>query len=87
LLFSYLAPETQRIRRLTTQRRAFFEHLITLPTYRDPTCTLMFTSLITRGFTEFEDLQDVAVDAVLDLCEDEDEQVRSNSFAAAVHPS
>jgi hypothetical protein len=51
------------------------ETLITLPSYRDPTCTLLFSSLITRYFKEFEDLQDGTVDAVLDLCEDEDEAV------------
>ena len=31
--------------------------------------------MVPKFFSEFEDLQDRAVDAVLDLCEDEDEKV------------
>jgi hypothetical protein len=61
--------------KLKTQRRRYFEHLLTLPSYKSPTTSAYYASSITRDFTEFEDLQDQAVDAVLDLCEDENEQV------------
>jgi hypothetical protein len=32
--------------------------------------------LIHRYFAEFHDMQDAAVDALLDLCEDDEEKVR-----------
>lgn len=36
---------------------------------------MLFSTFVSKYFAEFEDLQDKAVDAVLDLCEDEEEQV------------
>lgn len=60
---------------LTLQRRLYVEQLLTLPAYKDPQLTAYFAASISRHFSEVEDLQDQAVDAVLDLCEDEDEAV------------
>lgn len=37
-----------------------------------------FGSMVWRHFKEFDDLQDLAVDAILDLCEDDDEKVCSS---------
>jgi hypothetical protein len=61
--------------RANNKRRRYFEHLLTLPACKSPTTSAYYARSITRDFTEFEDLQDQAVDAVLDLCEDENEQV------------
>jgi hypothetical protein len=61
---------------METQRRAFFEHLLTLPTYPSYRTKSHFGTLVPKYFAEFEDLQDRAVDAILDLCEDDDEKVR-----------
>lgn len=62
----------------STQRRKFHAVLISLPTapsasYESKT---FFGTLVHKFFAEFEDLQDAAIDALLDLCEDEDEKVR-----------
>jgi hypothetical protein len=35
-----------------------------------------YAKSVVRDFSEFEEYQDQAVDAILDLCEDENEQVR-----------
>jgi hypothetical protein len=48
---------------------------LTLPSYKIQSINAYYAKCIARNFGEFEDLQDQAVDAVLDLCEDEDEQV------------
>lgn len=59
-------------------RRRFHAQLIALPT--SPPASLpaksFFGTLVHKFFAEFEDLQDAAIDALLDLCEDEDEKVR-----------
>ena len=34
--------------------------------------------MVAKHFDEFEDLQDKAIDAILDLCEDDEERVRRN---------
>jgi len=57
------------------------EHLLSLPTYHSQTLNEFYAQAITREFTEFEEFQDQAVDAILDLCEDENEQV-SLSFSS-----
>ncbi|WWC90429.1 uncharacterized protein L201_005364 [Kwoniella dendrophila CBS 6074] len=57
-------------------RRKCQEHLITLPSYPDYQNKAMFGTFMFKLFGEFEDLQDSAIDALLDLCEDEDEKVR-----------
>ncbi|WVQ80007.1 hypothetical protein IAT38_002108 [Cryptococcus sp. DSM 104549] len=57
-------------------RRDFYTHLITLPSYPDKECKTFFGTLVGKFFAEFEDLQDSAIDALLDLCEDEDEKMR-----------
>lgn len=57
------------------QKRQHVEHLLTLPAYRDPQLTHYFSESISIHFADVGDLQDQAVDAVLDLCEDEDEKV------------
>jgi hypothetical protein len=36
---------------------------------------LFFGTLVAKYFAECEDLQDRAIDAILDLCEDDDEKV------------
>lgn len=51
------------------------EHLLTLPAYHSQVLNEYYAAGITRDFTEFEEYQDQAVDAILDLCEDENEQV------------
>ena len=48
---------------------------MTLPTYRSQSLNEYYAKSITRDFSEFEEYQDQAVDAILDLCEDENEQV------------
>ncbi|WRT68687.1 uncharacterized protein IL334_005667 [Kwoniella shivajii] len=57
-------------------RRKFQELLITLPRYSAYENKAFFGLLVAKYFGEFEDLQDSAIDALLDLCEDEDEKVR-----------
>ncbi|WVQ68536.1 uncharacterized protein L199_006745 [Kwoniella botswanensis] len=57
-------------------KRKFQEHLITLPSYPEYENKAFFGTLVAKYFGEFEDLQDTAIDALLDLCEDEDEKVR-----------
>ncbi|OCF57729.1 hypothetical protein L486_05194 [Kwoniella mangroviensis CBS 10435] len=57
-------------------KRQFQEHLITLPSYPEYENKAFFGTLVAKYFGEFEDLQDTAIDALLDLCEDEDEKVR-----------
>jgi hypothetical protein len=57
------------------QRRTFQEYLITLPKYPSYECKAFFGTLVAKFFAEFEDLQDATVDAVLDLCEDDEEKV------------
>ena len=57
------------------QRRTFQEHLISLCSYPSYDCKSFFGTLIAKFFAEFEDLQDGAVDAILDLCEDDAEKV------------
>ncbi|WVF67640.1 hypothetical protein IAT40_002399 [Kwoniella sp. CBS 6097] len=59
-------------------RRTFRSHLITLAS--NPSSSYehkaFFGTLVSKFFGEFEDLQDSTIDALLDLCEDEDEKVR-----------
>ena len=74
------------------QRRRYIQHLLTLPTYRSQILNEYYAKSITRDFSEFEEYQDQAVDAILDLCEDENEQVglcslRPFSLRLAVLPS
>lgn len=57
------------------QRRRYNQHLLTLPTYHSQTLNEYYAKSISRDFSEFEEYQDQAVDAILDLCEDENEQV------------
>jgi hypothetical protein len=40
-----------------------------------------YAKSIIRDFSEFEEYQDQAVDAILDLCEDENEQVGSYLYS------
>lgn len=47
-----------------------------MPSYPSYECKAFFGTLVAKFFREFEDLQDGAIDALLDLCEDEDEKVR-----------
>jgi hypothetical protein len=63
------------------QRRRYIQHLLTLPTYRSQTLNEYYAKSITRDFSEFEEYQDQAVDAILDLCEDENEQVGPYLFS------
>ena len=51
------------------------QHLLTLPSYRSQSLNEYYAKSISRDFSEFEEYQDQAVDAILDLCEDENEQV------------
>jgi len=60
------------------------EHLLTLPSHHSQTLNEYYAQAITRDFTEFEEFQDQAVDAILDLCEDENEQV--GVLFSALHP-
>ncbi|WVW85314.1 hypothetical protein I302_107352 [Kwoniella bestiolae CBS 10118] len=57
-------------------KRKFQEHLITLASYAEYENKAFFGTFVAKYFGEFEDLQDKAIDALLDLCEDEDEKVR-----------
>ena len=58
------------------QRRAYHQHLITLAQIPSYDCKNRFATFIDKHFKTFEDLQDHAVDAVLDFCEDDNEKVR-----------
>ena len=58
------------------QRRKLQEHLISLCSYPSYECKAYFGTFVAKHFAEFEDLQDKAVDAILDLCEDDEERVR-----------
>lgn len=62
----------------STQRRKFHAVLISLPTAPSASyeSKSFFGTLVHKFFAEFEDLQDAAIDALLDLCEDEDEKIR-----------
>jgi len=71
---------------LITQRRRYIQHLLTLPTYRSQSLNEYYAKSITRDFSEFEEYQDQAVDAILDLCEDENEQV-GPLFSSSFLPS
>ena len=51
------------------------ERLIELPTYPSERCKSLFGTYIHKYFAQFPDLQDKAVDVILDLCEDDDEKV------------
>ncbi|OCF35761.1 hypothetical protein I316_02253 [Kwoniella heveanensis BCC8398] len=57
-------------------RRTFRSHLITLASDPSYEHKAFFGTLVSKFFGEFEDLQDSTIDALLDLCEDEDEKVR-----------
>nr|ODN91944.1 hypothetical protein L203_01198 [Cryptococcus depauperatus CBS 7841] len=57
-------------------RRRFHSHLISLPASGSYESKSFFGTLVPKFFAEFEDLQDSAIDALLDLCEDEDEKIR-----------
>ncbi|WVQ95215.1 hypothetical protein IAU59_002310 [Kwoniella sp. CBS 9459] len=57
-------------------RRIFRSHLITLASDPSYEHKAFFGTLVSKFFGEFEDLQDATIDALLDLCEDEDEKVR-----------
>jgi len=54
---------------------AFYKQLIKLASYPNYQSRSYFGTLLAKFFAEFEDLQDEAVDALLDLCEDDDEKV------------
>lgn len=73
LLSSAIAPNASK-----DARRKFHTLLIALPT--SPSATYesksFFGTLVHKCFAEFEDLQDPAIDALLDLCEDDDEKIR-----------
>jgi hypothetical protein len=58
-----------------TKRRAFYEHFLTLPKYPSAECRGFFGTMLIKIFADMEELQDSAVDSLLDLCEDEDEKV------------
>ncbi len=58
-----------------TQRLVFYKQLIKLASYPSYGNRSFFGTLLAKFFAEFEDLQDEAVDALLDLCEDDDEKV------------
>ena len=65
------------------QKRRYLEHLLQLPGYKDPQLIAYFAESVSLHFADVADLQDQAVDAVLDLCEDDNEQVshtRSSRF-------
>lgn len=68
----------------STQRRKFHAVLISLPTAPSASyeSKSFFGTLVHKFFAEFEDLQDAAIDALLDLCEDEDEKVRTIGIRA-----
>ncbi|ODO05747.1 hypothetical protein I350_04808 [Cryptococcus amylolentus CBS 6273] len=57
-------------------RRQCHSALIALPSVGSSNAKHFFGSNIPTFFAEFEDLQDQAIDALLDLCEDEDEDMR-----------
>ncbi|TYJ57261.1 hypothetical protein B9479_001994 [Cryptococcus floricola] len=57
-------------------RRQCHSALIALPSVGSSNAKHFFGSNISTFFAEFEDLQDQAIDALLDLCEDEDEDMR-----------
>ncbi|WVQ72690.1 hypothetical protein IAR50_002250 [Cryptococcus sp. DSM 104548] len=57
-------------------RRRYHSALIELPSTGSHKAKRFFGSNISTFFAEFEDLQDRAIDALLDLCEDEDEDMR-----------
>lgn len=77
----YIAPSSQRKpnRADPLQKRQYLEHLLTLPAYKDPQLTAYFAESVSLHFADVGDLQDQAVDSVLDLCEDEDEKVSSRN--------
>ncbi|ODN92114.1 hypothetical protein L198_05786 [Cryptococcus wingfieldii CBS 7118] len=57
-------------------RRQCHSALIALPSVGSSKAKHFFGSNVSTFFAEFEDLQDQAIDALLDLCEDEDEDMR-----------
>ncbi|WVR09327.1 hypothetical protein IAU60_006393 [Kwoniella sp. DSM 27419] len=71
LMTAALAPNST-----LQSRRAFQQHLIALHSSDSYESKAFFGTLVPKFFGEFEDLQDTTVDALLDLCEDEDEKVR-----------
>ncbi|WWC71285.1 uncharacterized protein I206_105238 [Kwoniella pini CBS 10737] len=71
LMSQAIGPRAQ-----VSDKRKFQEHLITLPSYTEYENKALFGTLVPKFFGEFEDLQDSAIDVLLDLCEDEDEKVR-----------
>ncbi|KAK8854546.1 hypothetical protein IAR55_003285 [Kwoniella newhampshirensis] len=71
MMASALAPNST-----SEARRKFHQHLITLPSYPSYDSKAFFGTLVAKFFGEFESLQDDAIDALLDLCEDEEERVR-----------
>ena len=68
------------------QRRAFYEQLISICRYPSYDCKSFFGTLVAKHFDEFEDLQDKAIDAILDLCEDDEERVRQSLTDLPVSP-
>ncbi|ORX38269.1 hypothetical protein BD324DRAFT_346271 [Kockovaella imperatae] len=76
-----LAEVKQLLTRANSQstaeaRRRFYEKLISICAYPSYECKAFFGTLVAKHFREFDDLQDKAIDAILDLCEDEEEKVR-----------
>lgn len=59
-----------------SQRLAFHRFLLSLRSTSSFEDKAYFAQNIARYFPEFEDLQDEAIDGLLDLCEDEDERAR-----------
>ncbi|KAK4689173.1 hypothetical protein P7C73_g926, partial [Tremellales sp. Uapishka_1] len=57
-------------------RLAFHTQLISLRAFNNPKCKNLMGTMLPKNFAEFPDLQDDAVDAILDLCEDDDEKIR-----------
>lgn len=77
-----LPPRPPLAERTDKQRKRYIQHLLTLPSYRSQTLNEYYATSIIRDFSEFEEYQDQAVDAILDLCEDENEQVSLGSLSS-----
>jgi len=79
------SPPPLRKKGTDKQRKRYIQHLLTLPSYRSQSLNEYYAKSIIRDFSEFEEYQDQAVDAILDLCEDENEQVSVGSLPSDVH--
>lgn len=60
------------------QRRAAFQRLISLAQSSNPAFKKLVTEKVKEFFDDFPDLQEEAINAVYDLCEDQDQSVRSS---------